>query len=309
MAPSPFHPELRTIARVLPKGIGSPRVVKVARILGRLTSRRSGGAEVVSVGAIEVRVHRPSTTAVGPRPALLWIHGGGFVLGTAAQEDAFCRMVADRLDVIVAAVDYRLAPEFPHPTPVHDCHDALVWLAGLDDVDADRVAIGGASAGGGLAASLALLARERNEVRPAFQLLTYPMLDDRTVLVGQPDEASFRLWNSRSNRFAWTSYLGVEPGSAGVDPIAAPARHPDLDGLPPAWIGVGTLDLFHDEDVAYAERLAAATPCELTLVEGAFHAFDFVAPRSDVVRAFRDDQLGALGRALGADLRESPAHK
>lgn len=299
MAATPIHPELRTVAHFVPRGLGSPRIVKVARVLGRLASARTSGVEVVPVGEASLRLHRPATPADSPGPALLWIHGGGYVLGAAAQEDAFCRMVADRLGLVVAAVDYRLAPEHPHPTPVRDCHSALVWLAGLAEVDETRVAIGGASAGGGLAASLALVARERGEVQPAFQLLTYPMLDDRSVDRTFPDEAWFRLWNSPSNRYGWTSYLGMEPGGPEVDPVAAPARHPDLTGLPPAWIGVGTLDLFHDEDVAYAERLAAAgTACELTLVEGAFHGFDAVAPRSTVVGAFRDDQLGALARGL-----------
>ncbi len=303
MATSPIHPELRSVARFLPRGVGTHRIVKVARILGRLASARSGGAEVVPVAAVSVRVHRPSEPrGSSPAPALLWIHGGGYMLGAAAFEDAFCRMVADRLGIIVAAVDYRLAPEHPHPTPVNDCHDALVWLAGLEEVDGSRVAIGGASAGGGLAASLALLARERGEVRPAFQVLTYPMLDDRTVGRPQPHEPWFRLWNSPSNQLGWSSYLATEPGSPDVDPVAAPARHPDLTGLPPAWIGVGTLDLFHDEDVEYAERLAAAaTPCDLTIVEGAFHAFDSVAPQSSVVREFRDQQLEALARGLGLD--------
>lgn len=254
----------------------------------------------MEVGAVEVRLHRPGRPESTLSPALLWIHGGGYVLGTAAQEDAFCRLVADRLGIVVAAVDYRLAPEHPHPVPVQDCHDALVWLAGAEGVDGSRVAIGGASAGGGLAASLALLARERGVVQPAFQLLTYPMIDDRTVGLDQPNEAAFRLWNSRSNRYGWTSYLATEPGGAGVDPIGAPARHPDLSGLPSAWIGVGTLDLFHDEDVAYAYRLAeAGVACDLTIVEGAFHGFDVVATKSSVAHAFRDDQLRALERGLG----------
>ena len=127
---------------------------------------------------------------------MLWIHGGGYVIGSAAQDDAVCRHLAHELGRLVAAVDYRLAPEHPFPVPLHDCHDALVWLANRGDVDADRVAIGGASAGGGLAAALALLARDRAEVRPAFQLLSYPMLDDRTALRTDIDERHFRLWNN-----------------------------------------------------------------------------------------------------------------
>lgn len=230
------------------------------------------------------------------------------MLGSAAQDDAVCREFATRLGVLVCSVDYRLAPEHPHPIPLHDCHDALEWLAGRDDVDESRIAIGGGSAGGGLAASLALLARARGAVTPAFQSLTYPMLDDRTTRSVSPIESSLRIWNSRSNRFAWTSYLGAEPGGRDVDRFAAPAREPELAGLPSAWIGVGTLDLFHDEDVAHAERLSGAgVACELTVVDGAFHGFEVVAPRSSVAQCFREDRLDAIRRGLGLGPSE-PAH-
>jgi acetyl esterase/lipase len=156
------------------------------------------------------------------------------VLGTAAQDDLLCRRFVDNLGITVGSVDYRLAPEHPYPAPLEDCYTALTWLAGLPGVDGDRIAIGGASAGGGLAAALALLARDRAELTPVFQVLVYPMLDDRTV--GRHlDDPGHRLWNATSNRFGWTSYLG------GVDPDAAvPARRTDLAGLPPAWVGVGT---------------------------------------------------------------------
>ena len=243
-----------------------------------------------------MRLHRPTGVA-GRAPALLWIHGGGFVMGTAAQDDLLCRRVADELGAVVASAEYRLAPEARFPLPLHDCHDALAWLANRSDVDPTRVAVGGASAGGGLAAGLALLARDRGEVDVAFQLLTYPMLDDRTVCRTGIDERNFRLWNNRSNRFGWQSYTGLAPGSPDVSPLAAPARAPDLSGLPPAWIGVGTLDLFHDEDLEYAARLrAAGVPCEVLEVAGAFHGFDLVR-RAEVVRAFGAAQVAAFAGA------------
>jgi acetyl esterase/lipase len=235
---------------------------------------------------------------------MLWIHGGGYVLGTAAQDDAVCRHFATALDIVVAAVDYRLAPGSPFPVPLDDCHDALVWLAGQPGVDPSRIAVGGASAGAGLAAAVALLARERDGVRPAFQLLAYPMLDDRTANRTDIDERYFRLWNNKANRFGWQSYTGHPPGSPDVSGLAAPARHDDLTGLPPAWIGVGTLDLFHDEDVAYAGRLeSAGVACELDVVQGAFHGFDFIRPKSGVARAFRAAQVTALADALGCEPR------
>ena len=251
--------------------------------------------EVVRLGPVSVRLHRPASGARGPRPAVLWIHGGGFVIGNAMREDDRCRELARALGAVVAAVDHRLAPEHPFPTPLDDCHDALTWLADQDEVDATRIAIGGNSAGGGLAAGLALLARERGEVRPVFQLLVYPMLDDRTAIRRCEYERDLRLWNSSSNRFGWCSYLGRVPGSDGVSALAAPARAEDLSGLPPAWIGVGSLDLFADEDIAYAQRLqAAGVACELRVVEGAYHGFDVVHHTASISREFHAAQVDAL---------------
>ena len=216
-------------------------------------------------------------------------------MGTAAQDDAVCQHLANDVGLIVVAVDHRLAPEHPFPTPLHDCNDALAWLAEQPDVDRDRVAIGGASAGGGLAAALAVLARERGGIQPSFQLLSYPMLDDRTAARVDLDDRHARLWNNRSNRFGWTAYLNQAPGGPGIDPCAAAARCTDLAGLPPAWIGVGTLDLFLDEDLAYAAALrAAGVPCEVETVEGAFHGFDSVRPRASITQAFRASQARAL---------------
>jgi acetyl esterase/lipase len=223
------------------------------------------------------------------------------VLGTAAQDDALCRYFVQRLGIVVASVDYRLAPEHSFPVPLHDCYDALSWLARHPRIDPTRVAIGGASAGGGLAAALALLTRDRGEFQPVLQLLAYPMLDDRTALRNDLDERSFRLWNSKSNYFGWASYLGRTPGSVDVSGLAAPAREDDLSGVAPAWIGVGTHDLFHDEDLAFAQRLSqSGVPAEVQVVDGAFHGFDAVVPRATVSRNFRSAQAAALGAALGS---------
>lgn len=294
------HPELRRIARVLPRRGVTGRWVPVLRALGRLQSRRPpSDGEIHAVGDAYVRLHHPPDPGSGPHPAVLWVHGGGFVIGTPAQDDGTCRRLARDLGAVVAAVGYRLAPEHPFPAPLEDCHDALVWLAGRDDVDADRVAIAGASAGGGLAAGLALFARDRAEVSPVAQVLVYPMLDDRTVLRRDLDDLDVRLWDNRANRFGWRSYTGQTPGSPHVSGLAAPARHEDLTGLPPAWIGVGTLDLFHDEDVAYAERLrAAGVEADLHVVDGAFHGFDALRPQASISEAFVAGQVAALAAAL-----------
>lgn len=300
-----FDPELRMIAKVLPRGVASERALRVIRPLERLMDRRPppDGITIDHAGSVPVRVQRPAGDPETPRPAMLWLHGGGYVLGKAAQDDKNCREICRKLGVVAAAVEYRTAPEHPFPAALDDAHDALAWLASQPDVDENRIAIGGASAGGGLAASLAIEARERGEVRPAFQLLVYPMLDDRTTLRRNIDQSGFRLWTNKSNRFGWKAYLGTEPGFPGITAPASPARAEDLSGLPPAWIGVGTLDLFCEEDRVYADRLrAAGVACELEIAEGAFHGFDGVAPKAQVSRRFRQSQLDALVSALGVDL-------
>ncbi|MFI5717944.1 alpha/beta hydrolase [Nocardia sp. NPDC051750] len=304
MPSNTFHPELR-LARLLPRSIVSPRTLPVIRRL----QIRSGKAQPVG-GRIErvdetvtVRVFRPAASGQ-PVPALLFIHGGGYVIGNAAMGDRFCRLVADRLGVVAASVEYRLAPDHPYPAPLEDCYAGLCWLAGQPDVDPDRIAIAGESAGGGLAAALTLLARDRGEVRPVFQLLSYPMLDDRTSARADLDPRRMRMWSPRNNEFGWSSYLGGV--AAGEVPSPAPGRRDDLAGLPPAWIGVGTNDLFHAEDVAYAGRLrAAGVPCELYEVDGAYHGFDLVEGRAGVARAFLRARITALSAVLGEGERVS----
>lgn len=289
-----FHPELRRSARLLPKQMITPVTLPFVRAASRLMWRNApSDVEVLTLGSgVSVRLHRPAGIS-SPGPALLWIHGGGYVIGDAAQDDDLCRRFAEKLGATVAAVNYRLAPQHSYPVPLEDCYAALSWLTGLPSVDPDRVAIGGASAGGGLAASLALLTRDRSEIPLVAQLLVYPMLDDRTVGRADLDNPGHRLWNQTSNRFGWQAYLGD------ADPdVAVPARRDDLAGLPPAWVGVGTLDLFHDEDLAYAQRLQdAGVPCEVTVVPGAFHGFDGIAPNADVSQRFFASQCALLRNA------------
>ncbi|OBK26419.1 alpha/beta hydrolase [Mycobacterium asiaticum] len=292
------HPDLRRLARIAPKRLVGRRTLPLMRrasVLMRL-GRTPRDVEVLTLGAgVGVRLYRP-VDVTGPTAALLWIHGGGYVFGSAKQDDALCRRFSKALGITVASVDYRLAPEFPYPAPLEDCYAALTWLAALPGVDAGRVAIGGASAGGGLAAALALLARDRarenDGVVPVFQLLAYPMLDDRSS--STPVNPNYRLWDQTANEFGWEAYLG------GADPqVAVPARRADLSGLPPAWIGVGTHDLFHDEDVEYARRLVeAGVPCQLDLIPGAFHGFDLVAPKAGVSHEFFTLQCDVLRPVL-----------
>ena len=288
-----IHPDLRRVARFAPRQIVYPWSLPILRRLPVANRSSNDGVDVVDLpSGAGARLYRP-TAAAAPTAALLWIHGGGYLLGSPEQDDALCRRYVQRLGIVVAAARYRLAPEHPYPIPLEDCYTVLTWLVGLPGVDADRIAIGGASAGGGLTAALSFLARDRGEVSPVLQVLSYPMLDDRTV-GPDLDKPGFRLWNTRSNRFGWTSYLG------GADPaVAVPARRTDLAGLAPAWLGVGTLDLFCAEDLAYAARLnAAGVECEVHEVPGAFHGFDGLAPKSAVSQAYFDSTCASLRRAL-----------
>jgi acetyl esterase/lipase len=364
-------------------------------------------------GAPGVRVHRPEQ--VRSRAALLWIHGGGLVMGAAKQDDRICGGTAAELGIVVVAADYRLAPRFPFPTPLDDCRTVWTWLlrnAARLGVDPGRVIVGGQSAGGGLAAALAQRLYDEGGVQPVAQWLFCPMLDDRTAARHELDEIGHRVWNNRHNRYGWAAYLRSEPGQRdpdGTDPgrtdpggmepgrtnrdrtdlgaedpsrtepdrtnrgaedpdrtdpgrsnrgaenpdrtdqgrinlgaedpnrtepdrtapgtkdssrtepgrekangtkgggtkavgektrgekaglkeppiYAVPARREDLTGLPPAWIGVGDVDLFHDEDLAYAERLrAAGVPATFHAVPGAPHGFEAWAPNTMISRDF-----------------------
>ncbi|GAA2903547.1 alpha/beta hydrolase [Streptomyces mexicanus] len=249
----------------------------------------------------DVRVlHYEPQRRTAPTAALVWIHGGGYVLGTADTDEILCRRIATETGATVVSVDYRLAPETKEPGLVHDCYAALRWVhdtAGDLGVDRDRIAVGGASAGGGLAATLAILARDRGEVPVSFQLLIYPMLDDRTASTVQthPYAGEF-IWTPADNRFGWASLLGREPGGDDVSPYAAAARVESVTGLPPTFISVGALDLFAEEDIAYATRLIrAGIPTELHVYPGAYHAYDMV-PDARVTRAHFRDCIGALDR-------------
>lgn len=235
-------------------------------------------------------------------PALFWIHGGGMVLSAVEHDDELCMARADRLNILVASVEYRLAPENPFPAPLEDCYAGLRWFYKEADsfgVDATRIAIGGASAGGGLAAGLALLARDRGEVKPAFQLLVYPMLDDRNETDSSHNILDPRLWNRKANFLGWNAYLNGKAGEAGISIYAAPARATDLGGLPPAYINVGDLDLFLDENIEYARKLlSSGVPTEIHVYPGAFHGSNMFVSRSPLSKRWRDDEWDALKRAL-----------
>ncbi|ADO73898.1 alpha/beta hydrolase [Stigmatella aurantiaca] len=255
-------------------------------------------------GTPEVRVliYRP-TPQPQPFPAILYIHGGGMIGGAAEMMDAASVQLAQGHGALVVAVDYRLAPETPFPGPVEDCYAALDWLFRNADslgVDPSHIAIMGHSAGGGLAAATALLARDRGVYLLSGQILIYPMLDSRTgtpeALADNPLTGEF-VWTREFNRFGWKALRGTEPLPPERLGHFSPAQASDVSRLPPAFIAVGALDLFLEEDVAYALRLArSGVPVDLHVYEGGIHGFDLF-PGALATR-FEADLRAALGRVL-----------
>jgi acetyl esterase/lipase len=260
-------------------------------------------------GAPDVSIFVINAAASGrPRPAILHIHGGGFIAGTVDEVVPKLQRIAREHDCVIVTVDYRLAPETRFPGSLEDNYAALKWLhvsAGSLGVDASRIVVMGESAGGGHTAMLAIAARDRGEVPIAFQLLIYPMLDDRTGSSRQlPPYIGNYIWVPASNRFGWTSLLGVPAGSPLVTAGAVPARVENVAGLPPAFIGVGSIDLFVDEDVNYARRLIdSGVPTELCVVPGAYHGFDIIVPEAPVSKAFRATWSAALAKAFGGNAK------
>lgn len=255
-------------------------------------------------GPVSVFWYDPSPGATG-RAALLHLHGGGMVLGSAREMSDGPSALAARTGVPVASVEYRLAPETAFPGPQEDCYAALVWLAGSNaelGIDPQRIAVTGESAGGGLAAAVAQMARDRGGPKLIAQILTYPMLDHRVGSSADPwhnRHTGEFIWTRDSNRFGWASLRGDYKIDDARKGWFSPSLADELAGLPPTWIGVGSLDLFFDENLDYARRLAdAGVPVELHAYPGAFHGFD-MQKDADVSKAFARDRLRGIGRLLG----------
>ncbi|MPY93179.1 MAG: alpha/beta hydrolase fold domain-containing protein [Acidimicrobiia bacterium] len=250
---------------------------------------------------VRVRHYRPVEQSEA-LPCLYWIHGGGHVLGQIEQDDPMMDHVVEAIGCAVVSVDWRRPPEHPFPAPMNDCYAGLMWTyknAAELRIAPDHIAIGGASSGGGSAAGLALLARDKGEIPVCFQLLIYPMLDDRNVTPASHAITDPKVWNRKSNLIGWQAYLGGAAGTDDVSPYAAPTRAVDLEGLPPAFIPVGDLDLFLDEDIEYAQRLLeAGVPTELHVYVGGIHGFDLLAPASGLAQRFRRDRDEALRRVF-----------
>lgn len=313
--PVPYvHPELRryapqmlamTRAPLNAQTLESTRKAALAYALPTLPQPRWSARKIPGPpGAPELRIYVVNADTGGaPRPAILHLHGGGFVVGSGRTEIRRLQEVAKALNCVIVSVDYRLAPETSLAGSLEDTYAGLRWLyANAEQLGADRnrIAVMGDSAGGGHAAMLALAARDRGEIPLVYQALIYPMLDERTGSIGKkPPYQGALIWTPEKNRFGWSSLLGVFDDVSSSIQDVLPARAQNLRGLPPAFIGVGSIDLFVDEDIEYGRRLIeVGIPVTLDVVPGAFHGFDGLPPGTRVGERFRAALIGALGAAL-----------
>ncbi|KKO52762.1 alpha/beta hydrolase [Paenibacillus sp. DMB20] len=248
-----------------------------------------------------IKIYEPTPRDGKKLPALLWSHGGGYVLGHPSGEDGLCQSFVQAANCVVISPDYRLAPEHPFPAAIEDCYAALVWMTSAADelnIDLSRLAIGGASAGGGLTAALALMARDRGGPAICFQMPLYPMIDNLNVTPSSHEITDPAVWNRDNNLAAWKMYLG-DHDHDDISPYAAPSRAKSLAGLPPVYTCVGQLDPFRDETLDYVARLAqAGIDVEFQLYPGCYHGFEHVVPTAEISQRAKNGYIHALARAL-----------
>ncbi len=324
-----MDPDLEVALSLLPPDLANPAVAfadpptlrarlaelgqqMVAAGLAPLPDERVTRRDLTAPGAqgdpvVPVRVYEPAGCAPGG-PVILHIHGGAFVIGNIDQDDASCERLAVGSGCPVVSVEYRLAPEHPHPAPVTDCFAVYQWLTGGGsglDVDPERVVVTGVSAGGGLAAGVALMARDAGGVQPMYQLLLWPVLDDRMTTPSMRALVEQPLWNSHSTVHMWRHYLGPDADGS-TSPYAAPARAAQLSGLPPTAITTGEFDPLRDEAIEYARRLMeAGVPTELHVIPAVIHAFDGLTPDSPLSTRIRESRHTALTTVLSRKPAES----
>ena len=304
-----IHPTLRKATASFPKlpiasGFGRALTRTLLPLLLPKPKTPAGISiqQVKTPSGLKLRTYTPAGDRT--RAALLYIHGGGMMIGSPAMDDVLLATTASELDIVIVSPDYKLAPENPYPAAVDDCHSAWNWLqSNLSELQiaADRIAIGGESAGGGLAAGLVLRLHDEGGPQPVAQWLFCPMLDDRTALNRSLDDVDHFVWNNKMNLVGWSSYLGKTLGTDQVPVYAAPARRTNLSGLPKTWIGVGDVELFFEENKAYANKLSAAgVTCELDIVSGAPHAFEGLAPDSQLAKDYLTRAKSWLKAALAS---------
>lgn len=257
-------------------------------------------------GELMVKVYEPANRPETNLPAVLFIHGGGYVLGHPDHYDINCEFTVLEVNCVVVSVDYRLAPEHPYPAAIDDCYAALKWMADSAtelNIDLKRIAVAGASAGGGLTAALSLMVRDKGGPSICFQMPLYPMIDHRNVTPSSYEITSSKaVWNRDLNIAAWKMYLG-EHASGEVSPYAAPAHADNYEGLPPTYTCVGQLDPFRDETIEYVARLVqAGVDVEFHLYSGCFHGFEVFAPQAEVSKRAGMEYLNALKRALNPNM-------
>jgi acetyl esterase/lipase len=273
---------------------------EVPPLAGVTAEDRWAPSEAVDV-RVPVRIYRPLRVA-DPLPALIWMHPGGYVIGSIELDDLMARRLAVDVGCAVISVEYRLAPEHPFPAPLDDCYGVFRWAAAEADalgIDAGRIALGGASAGGGLAAALALRARDRGELNACFQLLIYPAINDLNVAQVSASIPENLFWSRENALIGWRAYLGRLADGSRIPEHAAAFRAERLAGLPPAYLAAGALDMFVPDMLTYGSRLMDdGIATELHIYPGAFHAFDAFAPDAAVTNRFLTDRNAALRRAF-----------
>jgi acetyl esterase/lipase len=327
----PIDPELAAVLATMPEAMRQPLtmdniVIKRRELLERSspdddTLRRGGAVELEErqipgpggAPGLTALILRPAGVVAGGgtggaaagggrHPGVYYIHGGGMVMGDRRTGTAEMASWVEQTGVTVVSVEYRLAPEHPHPAPIEDCYAGLCWMAeraGELGIDPGRLMIAGRSAGGGLAAGVALMARDRGGPALSHQILVCPMLDDRAITPSSHELDREGVWDQNSNLTGWTALLGDARGGPDVPVYAAPARAQDLAGLPPTFIDVGSVETFRDEDIDYAARLSrAGVPVEMHLWPGGFHSFEHTAPQAALSQISSATRLAYLRRAI-----------
>lgn len=300
---------LEGLLQVMPGGFNSiPDIVQRRAVLSQMLAAtpvpENPNIEISNhvapgpVGDLAVRVYSPKNVTK-PAPGLVYIHGGGMIMGGLDGEDGTCQMMADQLGAVIASVDYRKAPENPYPAAPEDCYAAASWVfenAAHLGIDAGNIGLYGQSAGGGLTIAVAMMARDRGGPKFKYMVPIYPMIDDRNESASSKLVTDVGIWDRAGSIEAWGWYLGGNP----ADQYAAPARATDVSGLPPAYIDVGELDMFRDEDIDFVKKLSEAdVAVEFHLWPGAYHASEVFAPEAKLSARIWDSRIAGIKRLMG----------